>query len=186
MDLSPLLTAAPNIQIHVLCATLALVLGPVALWRKRRDALHKNAGYVWYLAMIGVCLSGLTIPAHGAGIGLGPLRLGPLHLFVAFSAWGLIDGFVTIRRGNVAGHKNTMENLFYGGLCIAGLFNFLPGRRVNRSLFPDNFDAGLIVLFAGLALALIFWARAIQRRRRRGSASAASGAPAASGKSVAA
>ena len=41
MSFAPFLAASPTIQIHAIAATLALVLGPIAIYRDRRDVLHK-------------------------------------------------------------------------------------------------------------------------------------------------
>ncbi|MEL7262317.1 MAG: hypothetical protein AAGK69_13125, partial [Pseudomonadota bacterium] len=47
MHLEPLLNASLPIQIHVALALMALMLGPVVLWRNRRDRVHRVLGYVW-------------------------------------------------------------------------------------------------------------------------------------------
>ena len=75
LDLSPLSSASLAIQIHVICAVPALVLGPVALFRASRDIWHKVAGRVWALSMIGLAGSSLFI--HEARM-FGPFS--PIHL----------------------------------------------------------------------------------------------------------
>ncbi|MDG1377363.1 MAG: hypothetical protein P8P56_10150 [Yoonia sp.] len=43
MTLAPYLTAAPNIQLHIV---LALILGPMAINQRRRDRTRQVVGYV--------------------------------------------------------------------------------------------------------------------------------------------
>ena len=45
MSFDPLLTAPFQIQLHVGFAVIAIVLGPIALFRTRRDRIHRITGY---------------------------------------------------------------------------------------------------------------------------------------------
>ena len=147
MTLTPFLTAAPHIQLHAIAALVALLLGPVALYRTRRDRLHKITGYVWMLAMLVTALSSFAITNFGV---IGPIS--PIHLLSVLALWSLWRGVTTIRAGNVAAHRATLRNLYWRGVMIAGLFNFLPtGRMVNRVVFPDTPELGWVVIALGLA-----------------------------------
>ena len=160
MTLAPLINAPLLIQFHMFWALLAVLLGPVAIHRKRRDRLHKIVGYVWVASMFMVATSALGIPAHGLAI-VGPI--GPIHLFVALTYWSLWTGMRAIYRRNVQSHRTVLRGLYWQGLAIAGLFNFLPGRAVNRSLFPDTPQIGLFILAVGAAG--LIWLAVAQRRR---------------------
>jgi len=60
-----------------------------------------------------------------------------------------------IYRGNMILHRRIMTNLYWYGLVIAGLFNFLPGRLVNRTISGDASGAlGYVVIILG-ALSLL-------------------------------
>ena len=51
--------------------------------------------------------------------------------------------------GNSALHRRIMHNLYWYGLAIAGLVNFLPGRVINRVFLGDsqaNYGFGVIAL----------------------------------------
>jgi uncharacterized membrane protein len=49
------MTLAPlQIQIHAIAALMSVALGPVVLYRTRRDRLHKMAGYIWISATLTV------------------------------------------------------------------------------------------------------------------------------------
>ncbi|MFP4450126.1 MAG: DUF2306 domain-containing protein, partial [Rhodosalinus sp.] len=72
------LTATPLIvQLHLAAALPALLLGPVALYRRRRDRLHKTFGYLWVASILGLAVSGLFIRSEIALLG----PFGPIHLF---------------------------------------------------------------------------------------------------------
>ncbi|MFW2542531.1 DUF2306 domain-containing protein [Primorskyibacter sp. 2E107] len=152
MTFDPILTAPLVIQIHAAAATLSLVLGPVALLRKRRDRVHRLTGYTWVMAMALTALSSFGI--HGFGI-IGPLS--PLHLLAVLVLFSLWQGMRYILAGNVAGHRATMQGLYWRGVVVAGLFNFLPGRTVSRMVLPDAQEAGYWVIAFGLLVLLAQW-----------------------------
>lgn len=52
MTLTPILEASTIIQLHLLAALLALVLGPVILWGRQRRPMHRWLGYLWVSAML--------------------------------------------------------------------------------------------------------------------------------------
>ncbi|MBV0914000.1 DUF2306 domain-containing protein [Anianabacter salinae] len=147
MTFDPLLDAPLHIQLHTAAATLALVLGPMAILRPRRDRLHKSLGYVWVAAMAFTALSSFAIGNFGV---IGPVS--PIHLLAVLVLWSLWRAMRAILAGNVRLHRVIMQNLYWKGLLIAGLFNFLPGRTLSRALLPDTPEAGWAVIGAGLAL----------------------------------
>ncbi|MEL6885605.1 MAG: DUF2306 domain-containing protein [Pseudomonadota bacterium] len=157
MTLVPLYTADPIVQFHVVCALLALVLGPVALYRRRRDRVHKLLGYSWVCAIAGVALSSFGI--HSFAV-IGPFS--PIHALSLFTLWSLYEGLRLIRSGRVIGHRIVMRNLYWYGLCVAGLFNFLPGRTMNKVLLGGQDGLGYVVTGIGLVLILL----AVLRGRR--------------------
>ena len=62
-----------------------------------------------------------------------------------------------IYRGNMILHRRIMTNLYWYGLVIAGLFNFLTGRLVNRTVLGDaSAELGYVVIILG-ALCLLGW-----------------------------
>jgi hypothetical protein len=56
-----------------------------------------------------------------------------------------------------------MRGLYWQALGIAGLFTLMPGRAINRALFPATPDAGWIVIAAGGAGLLAVWLRGRRR-----------------------
>ena len=146
MTLTPLLNADPIIQLHVLCASIALLLGPVVLYRQRRDRLHKTLGYVWVFAMGLTALSAFFI--HSFPV-IGPFS--PIHGLAIFALWSLYEGMRHVFAGRIQRHRLVMRSLYWNGVVIAGLFNFLPGRTLNRMVFDDARALGYVVIAVGLA-----------------------------------
>ncbi len=158
MTFDPYLAAPINIQFHILSAIIALGLGPFALYRQRRDIWHKTIGYVWVVCMMTVALSSFTITSFGV---VGPFS--PIHLLAIFTLWSLYQAIRHVVAGRIALHRLVMRNLYWYGLIIAGLFNFLPGRSTNALFFEGKENFGYVVLGAGLLmLAGLAW---YQRQR---------------------
>ena len=146
MTLAPFLVQPLEIQLHLAGALVALVLGPFALWRRRRDRLHKILGYAWVSAMALAVASSLFIESHWS-----PIFFGPIHLLTLYAGYGLWEGMRAILRGDVPTHRATMQALYCRGLLIAGAFAFLPGRTMQELLLPEAPQAGyLLILFAVL------------------------------------
>ncbi|MEL7430604.1 MAG: DUF2306 domain-containing protein, partial [Pseudomonadota bacterium] len=61
MNVQAFLQADPVIQIHLVCAFLALGIGSFVMLRKKGGAWHKRLGYVWVSLMMTVALSGFLI-----------------------------------------------------------------------------------------------------------------------------
>lgn len=158
MTFAPYLTAEPHIQFHIATAILALCIGPVVLYRKRRDRVHKIIGYTWVTLMALVALSSFLITSFGI---VGPFS--PIHLLALWTLWSLYLAIKHVVAGNIAMHRLVMRNLYWYGLIIAGLFNFLPGRSTNAPFFDGREELGLWVLGAGLALLA---ANAMRQKRR--------------------
>jgi len=151
MSLDPILNADFIIRLHICFAFLALAFGPVALFRKRRDRLHRLSGYVAIVGMLGLALSGLAIKSDIAIIA----HFGPIHLFSVMATWGIAEAMYHIYRGDIAKHRASMMSTWFGALGLAGLFTLLPGRTLNRALFGEPSQLGYIPIAIGLIG--LFW-----------------------------
>jgi len=160
MTLTPLLDMPIYLQIHVASAALALILGPVAIYRNRRDVWHKAVGYVWLTAIVVTAISSFWIQDFAM---IGPLS--PIHIFAVLALWGVVDGLRTAMARNFVAHAETLKSVYWNGVILAGLFNFLPGRRVNQAVFDGPSDLGWLIIGAGGAV--LVW-RVIRRRRAGG------------------
>ena len=163
----PLLEAPLQIQIHAVAAIVAMGLGPVALYRKRRDRLHKMVGYVWFVAMAAVVGSSFFIFRIQL---IGPFS--PIHALSIFAGFQLVSGLRAALRRDISRHLQIMKGLYFGAMGVAGVFTLMPGRIMARILFGEHQLEGFItvLVLAGLGFGLAKW-RGFKRRDVGGSAS---------------
>lgn len=121
-----LLAAAPTaIQIHVAAALTALAIGTVLLIGIKGTRVHRTLGWVWVLAMGTTAISSFFIHQINPG---GPAGLSLIHLLSGWTVVGLPMAVYAARRHRVQTHRRAMTGMFVGGLIVAGLLTFLPGR----------------------------------------------------------
>lgn len=159
MTLVPFLAAPLPVQMHIISAVLALILGPIALYRRRRDRMHKVSGYVWIAAMTVLAVGSFLIPSHFT-----PIGIGPLHGFALVTLWSLWAGVKAAIGQDIARHEAILRSLYSNGLIIAGAFTFLPGRTLNQMLFGAPSQWGWLVIagILGLVAARLFGPRVRQ------------------------
>jgi uncharacterized membrane protein len=132
MTLAPLLSAAPEIQVHVVAVTLAIgLLGPQLAMKKGTGA-HRVIGWTWIFAMAVAALSSFWI--HTIRL-WGPFS--PIHLLAVVTLGGLIRGVILARQGDALRHGRIMVRVALGGLIVAGLFTLLPGRLMHAVFWPS-------------------------------------------------
>ena len=130
MSLEPLLQASPTIQIHAFAAMSAFVLGIVQFTAPKGTIPHRAAGWLWVVIMVVVSVTAFFI--HEIRL-WGPFS--PIHLLAIFTLIMLPLAVRHARRHAVQHHSRAMIGIFTGGLIIAGLFTFLPGRLMNAVAF---------------------------------------------------
>lgn len=143
------LDAPLAVQVHLIAALEALCLGPLVLWRRRRDRLHKMLGYVWVCNMTIAAVSSFFI--HGEFAIIGPF--GPIHALSVWSLYIMWSAIAAARAGDMARHSGLMQGLYHYGVLVAALMTVLPGRRINGMLFGENESLGLW-LIASVAVAI--------------------------------
>ncbi len=130
MTLAPLLTASPAIQLHAAAATAAFLLGLVQFTAPKGTLPHRTLGWIWVALMAIVSVTAFFI--HELRL-WGPWS--PIHLIAIAVLILLPWGVWRARNHRVAGHRMTMIGIFIGGLIIAGLFTFVPGRIMHAAMF---------------------------------------------------
>jgi uncharacterized membrane protein len=130
MSLAPLLDAAPAISLHGFAAMAAFALGIVQFAAPKGTLPHRTIGWIWVGLIAAVAISSFWI--HQLRL-FGPWS--PIHLLSIFTLILLPVGVLYARRHNVRGHRRTMIGIFAGGLAIAGLFTFVPGRIMHAVVF---------------------------------------------------
>jgi uncharacterized membrane protein len=113
---------------HLTTVLFALPLGVSQILLPKGTFRHRTVGYIWITLMVGTALISFAI--HG----INPGGLSPIHIF---SVLTLISAPLIVffaRTGRVEQHRSAVLGLMIGGLAIAGLFTFLPGRALGQLL----------------------------------------------------
>jgi uncharacterized membrane protein len=130
MNLAPLLSASPSIQVHAFSAMAAFVVGVVQLSAPKGTLPHRATGWLWVSLMLVVSISAFFI--HTIRL-WGPWS--PIHLLAIFTLVMLPLAVWRAHRHDVVWHRTAMVSLFVGALVIAGLFTLLPGRIMHAVVF---------------------------------------------------
>ena len=130
MSLTPLLNAAPEVQVHAFAAMTAFVLGVVQLGAPKGTLPHRTLGWVWVVLLLVISASSFLI--HGIRM-WGPWS--PIHILSVLTPIMLIVGVLAARGHHVRTHRITMISIFAGALVLAGLFTLVPGRIMHSVVF---------------------------------------------------
>lgn len=124
LNLSHFVDLPPAVQIHIVTAVSALVLGILMFVRRKGTRSHKIIGKLFLALMLVTATSAIFIRYINNG------SFSWIHIFVPvtfFAAWETVH---YIRKGNIKGHKRAVKGLFFGALLIPGFLSFLPGRTM--------------------------------------------------------
>ncbi|MBJ6987232.1 DUF2306 domain-containing protein [Devosia sp. MC521] len=160
MSLTPLLNAGLVIQIHVIAAIAAFLLGALVLWRRKGTRLHKALGKVWVVLMLVVATSSLFI--HEGRL-FGPFS--PIHILTLVTYIGIGQALWAIKvQRDVVAHRAGMQGTYIGALLLAGAFTFLPGRRMHAVLFgaEAGWTPSLVIIALALSVAALSWWRLLR------------------------
>ena len=130
MNLTPLMDASPAIQIHVAAALASLVLGGVALFRRKGDRLHRWGGCLWVLLAALTALSSFFLFEMKV---IGPFS--PIHILSVLVLVSLAQGVRAAMQGRIKRHQRIFQSLYGIAFIVTGLFTLLPGRRMNEVVF---------------------------------------------------
>jgi uncharacterized membrane protein len=115
------------VYVHFIAALAATAIGAVQLARPKGTAGHRVIGWTWAALTMVVALSSLWIPAF--------LAFTWIHLFTLFVIVTLPLALYRAHRGEIAGHARGMRGIYIGGLIVAGVFAFMPGRVLGNLLW---------------------------------------------------
>ena len=101
----------------------AFALGLLQFAAPKGTLPHRTVGFIWLALMLSVALSSFWI--HEIRL-WGPWS--PIHLISIYVLIMVPVAIYFARGHNVRGHARTVVGMFLGGLVIAGLFTFVPGR----------------------------------------------------------
>lgn len=129
IDFTPFLTTSFAVQVHIITAIMTFAIGLVLLFAPKGFRLHKTLGWTWVVTMALTAGSSFFISSFSQ------TYFSPIHAISAWTMLGLPFGIAAIKRKDVAKHRKNMTGMFVGGMLIAGLFSFLPGRLMWHMFF---------------------------------------------------
>lgn len=129
VDFSPLLSIPIALKIHISSALIAFFTGWWILAGPKGTGMHKKLGWTWVIAMGSTAISSFWLTGLNNG------SFSWIHGLSAWTVVGLPMGIYAIRRKNVKKHAKHMTGMFFGGMILAGLFTFLPGRLMWHLFF---------------------------------------------------
>ena len=125
-DFAPLAHAPLAIQVHLATVVVALGVTVILLSGVKGSRLHRTLGWVWAGSMVVTAIAALLIPFAPVGPHIGPI--GFLQLFALATLISVPRAVLAARRHDVARHAAVLSGLIVGGLGLAGLSAFIPGR----------------------------------------------------------
>jgi uncharacterized membrane protein len=117
------------VKLHVYAALTALGIGTAILLQRKGSGLHKTLGWAWVLAMGTTAISSLFIMDVNRGF------FSFIHLLSGWTIIALPMAIFAIRNRKVDAHRRAMTGMFVGGLLVAGLLSFIPGRVMFEMFF---------------------------------------------------
>lgn len=137
MSLDPLLQAPLIVQVHAFSAMAAFVLGLLQIVAPKGTLPHKWLGALWIVLMTVITVSAAFIFRPGTEGAPFWERLSIIHIFIPITAFGIISGLRLLARGgpSLKRHSRPFISVFLGGLIIAGVLAFLPGRIMHQVAF---------------------------------------------------
>lgn len=129
LDLAPLIQSSWVLQAHVAAALVTFAIGCILLAGVKGRAMHRTLGYVWVASMAVTAISSFFLQT------INPGSFSFIHALSAWTMIGLPMGLAAVRRRKIAEHRKHMTSMFTGGMLVAGLFSFLPGRLMWHLFF---------------------------------------------------
>src|SRR5690625_3508778 len=150
----------PLIALHAIAASYVLLLGPVNIFRRRRDRAHRVIGYSWAGMMVVTCLSSFGI--------FGDEGFSWLHGLSAYTLFSVGAGVWSVLNGNRLAHRYNMVGAYLGTAIAFGFAALIPQRRIPRFASDDPLGLALFALLivataAGFILAVLGRNRTVAR-----------------------
>lgn len=136
---------------HAVAALYVLALGPINIFRRRRDRTHRRIGYIWVGAIYYVCISSFWIQSEGGFTWL--------HGLSVFTLVTVSLGLRSAIRRNIPAHVGNMVGSYLGTLAAFTFAVAAPGRRIPQLLAHDPATAvfvGVLVAATAVGIFLAF------------------------------
>jgi uncharacterized membrane protein len=120
------------VWLHLGTVVPGTMLGLYQLWQPKGTPRHRLLGKIWCALMVITALAALMIRGYFLPNWHG---INPIHIFSVMTLVGVPKIIITAKRHQIVDHQRAVFGLCLGGLFIAGLFTFLPGRLLGSWLF---------------------------------------------------
>lgn len=156
MTMTPLIDAPFIVQIHAISAIAALIIGPFAMYRRKRDRVHKTLGYFWVTLMVFVSVSSFWINDIRL---IGPFS--PIHALSLVTLYSLFKALRSAIKRDIEHHQTSMQFTYFMSLWGAGLFTLVPDRLMGQVVFdsPNWIGFGVVAGFVVISLASLIFAQ---------------------------
>lgn len=129
LSLAPFFASASIVQVHIFAALTTFTIGTVLMLGPKGRGYHKPLGWIWVTSMAVTAISSFFMT------GLNGASYSWIHGLSAWTVLALPFGVAAVRRRKIKDHRKAMTGMFFGGIIVAGLFSFLPGRVMWHMLF---------------------------------------------------
>src|SRR5690348_7801339 len=134
MTFQPPLNAPVALPIHVATVAPAFVIGTYQIFFSRKGApFHRALGYIYLALMTVTAIASLFV--HQLMPDSPFFGLSPIHLFVLVTLFGVGGALRGAWMHNIGLHRRAMLGVYVGGILIAGILAFLPGRIMHAVTF---------------------------------------------------
>lgn len=120
---------SPVIVVHLMFAVIAFGIGLIQFIGPKGTLPHRILGWTWVVMMMTVAISSFFIHV------INPAGYSLIHILSVITVCALPLGVYAARRHKVDLHKRIMRNVYVGGLVVAGVFTFFPGRLIWQMFF---------------------------------------------------
>lgn len=123
-----LLVAEPfQVLLHLFTVVPAFFLGTWLIFCSAKGGRwHRLLGHLYMTLMVVTALAALFVQR------LHPGQWSWIHVLVPVTLAAVARAYWAARVGNVRAHRNAMVGLYVGGLVLAGVLTFMPGRLMFR------------------------------------------------------
>lgn len=144
---------------HVVAALSSVLLGGVQLARRKGDARHRHLGRVWVVLMFWTAVSSFWIRHMRDG------AFSWLHILSLVTLVTVTLGVVSIRRGDVQGHRGNMVGSWLGSAFAMVFALAVPDRMLPTFAVDEPLGAAAaLATVAALVVVLVVVGDRLARR----------------------
>lgn len=123
----------PFTLVHLFTILPAIAIGTFLMLSHKGNNFHRLLGKIYMVLMLITGVATLFMEAF-----IGPKLFGHfgfIHLFSVLTLYSVPQAYFAAKRHDVKEHRGAMVGLYVGGIIIAGIFAFMPGRTMYGLLF---------------------------------------------------